>query len=450
MLPRQPTPSKQQTMKDGAASAPMSVPRSAPGSTAAAVSNAASTFAPSQSTDQAITTPAKPDKVKTATQEESGTTVFDVVAKYDWTLSTNRDVLISTIPYIKLREFDIVASNVATSLYASMGTVSDVIAANKDVVAKAANMVGVSEENRALVEKGMKKITDTVSSVVPVQLKQEKYGPEWSDDLKRTYSNLYLRKETGAVYKLPYFVQEMARTSNSFEDSASAGASSATSKVFSAAADAVSQAVKAGTTLPSLVEPGVYIERPKFYQFGNNSVIINFSFTLFNTLNVDTYKKNSDLIKKLLIKNLPQRVDKVVVYPPAIYEVTIPGRAFYPYCYIDHMSVTHEGTKRIISIGGGDEIVPDAYVVNLSIRSLTSDTNNFYVPQTGNAGIDLSQRRVTPDFTEKRQDTKPLNSVTLKSVAQDVKQGAKGVGTGVWGGIKNAGSAAVEGIKKLF
>lgn len=412
----------------------------------ASVSNAANTYASAQSTAQTVATPAKPDKVKTAEMKEPGVSVIDVVSKYDWTLSTNRDALMSTIPYIKLREFDIVASNAATSLYASMGAVSDVLAANKNAIAKTANTLGVSEESKTLVSKGVETISNTVTSVIPVQLAQEKYGPEWSDDLKRTYSNLYLRKATDVVYKLPYFTKDMVRISNTFGDSADAGATSMTSKLFGQAAEAVSSAVKAGSTLPSLVEPGVYIERPKYYQFGSGVTNISFSFTLFNTVHKDSYLNNSDLIKKLLLKNLPQRVDKVVVYPPAIYEVTIPGRAFYPYCYIDHLSVSHEGTKRIISIDGGDEIVPDAYVVRIDIRSLTSDTNNFYVTQTGNAGIDFNQRRVTPDFTEKRADTKPLNSVTLKSAAQ----GAGQVVAGVASGVADIAKAAYKGIKSIF
>ena len=206
----------------------------------------------------------------------------------------------------------------------------------------------------------------------------------------------------------------MTNLQNSFSDSADAVAATITSKLFAGAAEATFRAVNEGATLPSLVEPGVYIERPKFFQFGNSIVLLEFSFTLFNTATNESYIKNSDLIKKLLLKNLPQRVDKIVVYPPAIYEVTIPGRAFYPYCYIDHLSVSHEGTKRIIKVVGKDEIVPDAYVVTITIKSLTSDSSNFYVPQTGNAGIDFNQRRVSSDIIQRRPDTQQLNSVNLK------------------------------------
>lgn len=386
----------------------------------AAYSKAVEAFAPAQSTEQTTNIAARPDKVKTAKAEESGVTVINVVKDFDWTLSKNRQELVETIPYIKMREFNIVSSNLATSLYASFGTLSDAMAANKDVLAGVANVAGLSQESKDWLDKAKNTVTSTISDVVDVQLTQEKYGPEWSDDLKKTYSNLYLREPTNIVYKLPYFTKEMARISNSFERSSDAGTASMTSGLFSKAADNISQAVNALTTMPSLVEPGVYIERPQYFRFGSSSAALSFSFTLFNTFTQDSYRNNSELIKKLLIKNLPQRVSKVIVYPPAIYEVTIPGRAFYPYCYIDHLSITHEGTKRIINIDGGDEIVPDAYVVRIDIRSLTSDTNNFYVPQTGNAGIDLDQRRASPSPLQLNKFNLP-NFVGFKNAAESKK-----------------------------
>lgn len=406
------------------------------GSSSAAYNDATEQFAAVQSTEQTTNIAAKPDKVKTAKAEDNNVTVLNVVRDYDWTLSKNRGELIDTIPYIKMREFDIVSSNLATSLYASFGTVADAIAANKDALNSTgistgasnlldaiSNKLGISEESKKTLGNAASKLTATISDVADVQLSKEKYGPEWSDDLKKTYSNLYLREATNIVYKLPYFTKEMARVSSSFERSSDAGSASMTSGMFSKAAENINSAITAMTTMPSLVEPGVYIERPQYFRFGGSAAALSFSFTLFNTITKDSYHKNSQLIKKLLIKNLPQRVNKVTVYPPAIYEVTIPGRAFYPYCYIDYLSITHEGTKRIINIDGGDEIVPDAYVVKIDIRSLTSDTNNFYVPQTGNAGIDLSTRRKSSDIDRitKAITNKITNLVDFKKSANNTQ-----------------------------
>lgn len=408
------TPDKLSGIKDGSTSSPDAA-SVAPNKVPDAGSDAASSFAATQPTDQTTSTPTKPDETKSASPADTTVRVINVVRDYDWTLSMNRYALADTIPYIKMREFDIVSSNIATSMYATLGTLSVALNANKEILSKGLNASGLSEQAKQTLSSGGKKITETVSSLLPAQLKKEDYGVEWGNgDLAATYGGLYLRQPTNMQYVLPYFTKTMTNLQNSFNDSADAGATTITSKLFGKAAEDVSRAVNEAATLPSLVEPGVYIERPKFFQFGGSVVLIEFSFTLFNTVTNESYLRNSDLIKKLLLKNLPQRVDKIVIYPPAIYEVTIPGRAFYPYCYIDHLSVSHEGTKRIIQVQGRDEIVPDAYVVTITIKSLTSDSSNFYVPQTGNAGIDFNQRRVSTDFIQKRPDTSALNSVTQK------------------------------------
>ncbi len=77
----------------------------------------------------------------------------------------------------------------------------------------------------------------------------------------------------------------------------------------------------------------------------------------------------------------------MVVEPPCIYEVQIPGKAFYPFCYIRSLRVTHNGTKRIID----GEVVPDAYVVNFQIMSLTSDVNNFYGVEMRSHGLEFDR-----------------------------------------------------------
>lgn len=371
---------------------------------AAAVANANSTFSSTQPTDQAVSTPAANTSVKTAQTGGDKTSVFNVVADYDWTLSRNKKAEESTIPYITLREFDIVSSNVATALYASVGVLPALLAANKDAASQSSMLQGMKSlidkvpgaaSAEAVATAASAGISDLVSKV-QTQLTPGVYGPEWSEDLKNTYGGLYLREPTNITYKLPYFNRELARIGASFEDSANPV--SETGGLLGDAANKISMAVTAGATLPSLVQPGVYIQRPKYFQFGRNEATINFNFTLFNTLTIDAYKANSKLIKRLLIKNLPQRMSKVVVYPPAIYEVTVPGRAFYPYCYIDNLTVTHEGTKRIISMEDKDEIVPDAYVISISLKSLTTDTNNFYVEQMGNAGVDMGTRKLAGAF----------------------------------------------------
>ena len=71
--------------------------------------------------------------------------------------------------------------------------------------------------------------------------------------------------------------------------------------------------------------------------------------------------------------NKPHRINKVLVDPPAIYSVNQTGVAYYPYAYISRLSVTHVGTKRII----GYDVVPDAFLITITLQPLTSNANNY-------------------------------------------------------------------------
>lgn len=427
------------TRSDALTNQPLSLGGSvAPSDQALSIDNAAKSadvFSSNQSLEQSTTNISKSGKTKTVAAEANGDVVYNIVADYDWTLSKNKKVEATTIPYIKMREFDIVASNVATSLYATLGAASDMVAANKEAISKVVGTAtGASAEATNSLTKFGSKAVKAVASIAEsaasgiqsaatyvqkelgISLPAEQYGLEWSEDLKKTYGQLYLRTPTNAVYKLPYFSKDMLRTYQSFTDSANSAETSITASVITGAIESVSKAMKEGTTIPSIVEPGVYIQRPKYFQFSNAAATVSVTFTLFNTVTPDSYKQNSEFIKRLLLKNLPQRMNKVVVYPPAIYEVTIPGRAFYPYCYINSLTVTHEGTKRIISIDGGDEIVPDAYTIRMEICSLTSDTNNFYVQQMGTAGIDMGTRKIVGPI-QLKENTQNDDAVKYKNVS---------------------------------
>jgi hypothetical protein len=117
----------------------------------------------------------------------------------------------------------------------------------------------------------------------------------------------------------------------------------------------------------------VYVERPKFYNFDSLAESITIKFPLLNTLNVGAYQRNLEFINRLVLMNKPHRINKVLVDPPAIYSVNQTGVAYYPYAYISRLSVTHVGTKRII----GYDVVPDAFLITITLQPLTSNANNY-------------------------------------------------------------------------
>jgi hypothetical protein len=99
-----------------------------------------------------------------------------------------------------------------------------------------------------------------------------------------------------------------------------------------------------------------------------------------------SYLKHAKFIQQLALNNMPRRVTRAIVEPPCIYEVFIPGKAFYPYCYINELRVTNVGAKRLIN----NEIVPDAFQIDIRLTSLIKDASNLYERQMQHHGLGVS------------------------------------------------------------
>lgn len=319
---------------------------------------------------------------------------INVVSDYDWTLSLNKKNLSSTIPYIKMREMKIASSNIVSSLFTSLFAIPDGIKASQNAIDKIGNVVSglFSTETNDIIStiksttlgpllNGIKSASDfTVEKIAKLQADQQaNYGsasPEFSEDLQKVLGLLYLTKPTGSVYTLPYFSNELFSVANNFMDTyeGTNGLEKTAQGIFDTAVESV-------RTYAGLTEPGTYIQRPKFYQFSPSGSIISFKLTLFNTLHENAYLKNNAFIAGLITANMPKRLDRVLIDPPSIYEVLIPGRAFYPYCYIKALKVDHVGVKRVLNINGTDNIIPDAYTIDFQIESLVTDISNLYTGQ---------------------------------------------------------------------
>ena len=96
----------------------------------------------------------------------------------------------------------------------------------------------------------------------------------------------------------------------------------------------------------------------------------------------------------LIYNNKPERVNVNLIEPPPIYEVTIPGAKYIPYSYIQSISVTHRGARRVMkiqvpsTIRGLNEgtalknidfeaIIPEAYDITITLQGLIADSKNF-------------------------------------------------------------------------
>jgi hypothetical protein len=354
---------------------------------------------------------------------------INVIKDYDWTYSKNKIRKLNEIPYIKVKEFKLIGNTYISSLMTTALLFPDIVDSNVgqnsffeklnssfknnsfgkfmgDSVSKVTTAINNTAQKTAnWVTEQMKAIDDTANS--------------WSDEqLIKNYSYLYLRRATGTTYRFPYFSNDYVSINNQFSDTYSGNDSSKSpiQEVLSRANEVAVGAMQYGN-VASVTEPGMFVQRPQFYNFEDKGASFTAEFFLFNTITENAYQKNLDLITKLLIQNTPHRHNRLLVDPPCIYELTVPGRVFYPYACIEEFVVKHVGTKRILKNQQGKEVaVPDAYQVEIKFKSLTMEVNNFIIPQMGSSGINVSKRFGVGSFFK---GTPPDTTEVAKAEAQE-------------------------------
>jgi hypothetical protein len=203
------------------------------------------------------------------------------------------------------------------------------------------------------------------------------------------YEGLYLTEDTQFYYRFPYFVNNLNDISNKFSNTpnlnpAEIGGPAGSFYGLSEGLGAAAMTVAANANLNA---PGVYIEKPKFYNFSEDGEALVFKFPLVNT-GWATYTdvlRNWQLLYLLAYQNRPNRRSRDLIDPPVIYEVSIPGSRYYPYAYIETMKVAFVGSvrKMLIDVPYGtstikiESIIPDAYDVTITLRALVRESQNF-------------------------------------------------------------------------
>jgi hypothetical protein len=208
-------------------------------------------------------------------------------------------------------------------------------------------------------------------------------------DLLAPYEGLYITEDTKFTYRMPYFENIQNAVVNAFNDDdliLSQKSFGLNKFIKGAASLAEGLAYTLAGTI-NITEPGVYIEKPKFYNFASSGDQITFSFPLINTgwATFEDVQRNWQLIFMLIYQNRANRKSRDLIDPPCIYEVNIPGIKYIPYAYIKGLSVQFMGARRsykinVPSIKGTRRIttiIPDAYVVTVSLQGLVAETQNF-------------------------------------------------------------------------
>ena len=314
------------------------------------------------------------------------TEIIDVVKDFDWTSSINKQQVGEKVPFIRLTEFKLTANNALNGLAAAAMAFADINRSSMAGAAKLGNVASTITQSTfmqpagdaakmagdafgaagAAIEPYLKQAEDYIKSKT-----NDSFGPE-GQHLMDLFGNLYAREATGRTYVLPHFTRDYFQTSNDFSDT--------TQPLIKG----LYEGLDAAGQIPSLFTTGVYVQRPKFYQFASaREPSVNITLMLYNTMTPMSYLKHTKFIQQLSLSNLPRRVTRAIVEPPCIYEVLIPGEVFYPYCYISRLQITNVGTRRMIN----NEIIPDAYQIDINLTSLIKDANNLYEKQMQHHGM---------------------------------------------------------------
>ena len=128
--------------------------------------------------------------------------------------------------------------------------------------------------------------------------------------------------------------------------------------------------------------------------------------------------RNIQLIKNLVIQNLVYRKSITRSQIPVIYDVKIPGVAHHPFCYIKKLDIKHVGNKRLTTEfnNGTPTLIPDAYMVNITLVSLVLNASNFYLEAFGNNinGIQVTTHLSPAAAVRKAGETKKTAAKPVK------------------------------------
>lgn len=197
----------------------------------------------------------------------------------------------------------------------------------------------------------------------------------------KPYQNLYVTKPTGFHYTFPYYGNRKKDITSQFSVSE---AGLINNPIINKGSEFLISAVEKFAQIALFTSPGVYIERPKFYNLSDSGPAYDINFSLINTFDVKDIQRHYDFLFLLTFQNLPYRKDLARVKLPRIYSFILPGEIFLPYVYISKMAINFEGNRRIIRLTHPrgtvvDTIVPDIYNVTLTVTSLNPDAGNFMV-----------------------------------------------------------------------
>lgn len=336
---------------------------------------------------------------------ESG--IIDVVNNFQWTtsppgLQSRQEVPGITLREKKIRTNSIIAGafyylasastslgtlasrlgSVANSLYpnatSNLGSIFSNVVNNPSVQNAAGSITNIFEQTI------LNSLATLTTGSTDVRQLLSKNVEGLNSSYLKSYEGLYITEDTKFKYYLPYFTDQFNDVKNSFDEN---DATFHSGTNFAKGLQQIRGAAEALARFANFKEPGIYIERPKFFNFTKTGDTITVEFPLLNTgwSTYDDVRRNWQFVFLLTYQNRPNRRSRELIDPACIYEVSIPGVKYMPYAYMSNIKIDFMGARRAMplevpGINGTSTIstiVPDAYKVSITLEGLLPESQNF-------------------------------------------------------------------------
>lgn len=333
--------------------------------------------------------------------------IINVVDSFPWSHSpeTSMTGVNDDVPTISLLEHNILQNPALNAMMYNMFTATDILG-NKiveDGVEAAQSAVNkVTDFTNGLLSKmgdgtisayskaAANVLADRLKTGMDALKQTEGVGKsKYVGDLQSPYQRLYSTRPTGFKYKFPYFTDTYRYANPLFSDSSGNG-----NLPFQASAGKISEFFGSVVNSLNTSSSGTYIEQPKYPNFPSETKSYTFSFPLLNTVSQEATQRNWELVFMLMYQNIPNRITRSAIAPPHIYECLIPGIWYSRYAYMSKVEVTMAGSRRTMNINMHESIkgvgqtgfedisrvktiVPDAYMVNITMTELIPESRNL-------------------------------------------------------------------------
>jgi hypothetical protein len=332
---------------------------------------------------------------------------IDVVSNFQWTKSPQTARY--NTPYITLTEKRLLMNsniaNLANSVFAGAGSIGTLLGqqglvqqgidAGPESINAAAQALEnlpqtISNSSNSIVNNAItqsivnnqytKALTDAASSGL------KSFAGFYSSyqlgtPVLKPYEFLYGTENTGFQYRLPYFNSEYSNSISYGQDE---------SNLVSGIKGIVENFAQGAGGIVNVLQPGTYIEKAKQFSMGDAGRNITVKFPLLNTGEYKDIVENWQLIFGLIYQNRPGRITRSIIDVPVIYEVYSEGVVYMPFAFINNLTVSFLGSRRVMGINvpigniPGETpstyiqtIIPDAYEVTISLQGMNEESRNF-------------------------------------------------------------------------